>query len=361
MLRRSSSLFIVTIFLAIIGFSTLSIAFTKTKTDINMPDRLSAEKDWLAYLNQASGWINSKSLAPADLRGKVVLIDFCTYTCINWLRTLPYIRAWFDKYKDKGLMIIGVHTPEFSFERDMFNVRRAIQDLGIDYPVAMDNDYAIWNGFNNQYWPALYFIDAKGRLRHYQFGEGGYEQCEKMIQQLLEESGAKEINKEFVSVNAKGVELDADWTNLNSSENYLNYDRTQNFVSSDLKRDGQHNYSASALSEPNSWTLSGNWTMGKHFIRLNKAGGKISYRFHARDLHIVMGPRSMTSKVHFRILIDGKPPSMDHGIDVDEEGKGVITEQRLYQLIRQSKPITERVFEIEFLDPGVEAFAFTFG
>ena len=166
-----------------------------------MPDKIPAEKDWLTYLNQASGWINSKSLGPADLRGKVVLIDFCTYTCINWLRTLPYIRAWSDKYKDKGLMIIGVHTPEFSFEQDMFNVRRAIWDLRLDYPVAMDNDYAIWNGFNNQYWPALYFIDAKGQLRHYQFGEGGYEQCEKMIQQLLEESGAKEINREFVSVN----------------------------------------------------------------------------------------------------------------------------------------------------------------
>lgn len=315
----------------------------------------------LSSLKNADAWINSPALTATQLKGKVVLIQFCTYTCINWLRTLPYTRAWAEKYKDKGLVVIGVHTPEFSFERNIDNVRRAIKNLNIDFPVAIDNKQDIWNAFNNQYWPALYFLDSKGRIRHHQFGEGEYEQSEKIIRQLLVEAGAKDLSPGLSDVNASGVEVAADWSNLRSGENYLGYERTQDFASDGLKYDKSHVYTAPSNLLLNQWALSGDWKVQKQSIMLTKANGKIIYRFHARDLHLVMGPAIAGMSVRFRVLINGKPPGTAHGIDIDEQGNGKITDQRLYQLIRQPKSISDCEIEIEFLDHGVEAFAITFG
>jgi thiol-disulfide isomerase/thioredoxin len=316
----------------------------------------------LASAGRASGWLNSPPLTAADLRGKVVVIDFWTYTCINWLRTLPYVRAWADKYKDQGLVMIGVHTPEFGFESDIDNVRRAAQGMRLAYPIAIDNEYAIWHAFRNQYWPALYLIDAQGRIRHRQFGEGGYEQAERVIQQLLAEAGADGIGHDLVSVDAAGVEAAADWGDLKSPENYLGYERTQGFVSPGGATTGKRRiYAAPMQLSLNQWALSGDWTVGKGAAVLEAAGGRIVYRFYARDLHLVMGPATRGSPVRFRVRIDGQPPGAAHGIDVEDQGNGTVVEQRLYQLIRQSKPIADRQLEIEFLDPGVEAYAFTFG
>ena len=315
----------------------------------------------LSSLASATEWLNSQPLTAAGLRGKVVLIDVWTYTCINWLRTAAYVRAWAEKYKDRGLVVIGVHAPEFPFERNVDNVRRAVQAM-VDYPIAIDNDFAIWRAFENQYWPALYFVDAQGRTRHHHFGEGDYEQSERFIQKLLAEAGASGIGQELVSVDAVGVEAAADWGSLRSQENYLGYERTERFASpGGAVLDKSHVYAAGARLRLNHWALSGDWTMKKGTAVLNKPGGRIAYRFHARDLHLVMGPAAPGASVRFRVLIDGQPPGAAHGIDVDEEGIGTVSEQRLYQLIRQSKPIADRLFEIEFLDPGVEAFAFTFG
>ena len=316
----------------------------------------------LPSLAGATGWLNSQPLTAADLRGKVVLVDFWTYTCINWLRSLPYVRAWAEKYKDQGLVVIGVHTPEFEFEKNVDNVRRAAKDMRVDYPVAIDSDYAIWRAFGNQYWPALYFVDAQGRIRHHQFGEGEYEQSETIIQQLLAEAGIGAIGRERVSVEGRGAEVAADWGSLKSPENYVGYERTENFASPGGALPNEHRvYAAPARLTLNQWALSGDWTVKKQATALNKANGRIVYRFHARDLHLVMGPVARGTAVRFRVLIDGKPPGAAHGIDVDDQGNGTVTEQRLYQLIRQPKPIADRQFEIEFLDPGVEAFAFTFG
>ena len=316
----------------------------------------------LASLERADAWINSPPLTPSTLRGKVVLVDFWTYTCINWLRTLPYVRAWAEKYKDKGLLVIGVHAPEFSFEKDLGNVRRAVQDMKIDYPVAVDNEHRIWRAFSNQYWPALYFIDAQGRLRHHQFGEGSYEQSEMIIQQLLVEAGAGDLGREPTPVEGSGIEAAADWRSLRSGENYVGYDRTQNFASpGGAILDQPRIYALPMRLRLNDWALSGEWTVKREATALNKPNGRIAYRFHARDLHLVMGPATPGTAVRFRVLIDGQPPAAAHGIDVDEQGNGTVSQQRLYQLIRQSKPIADRQFEIEFLDPGVEAFAFTFG
>jgi len=310
----------------------------------------------------ATLWLNSKPLTPPDLRGKVVLIDFWTYTCINWRRQLPYVRRWAEKYRDQGLVVIGVHTPEFEFEKNVDNVRWAIKDMNVDYPVAVDSDYAIWGAFNNQYWPALYFIDAKGRVRHRQFGEGEYEQSEMVIQQLLAEAGADSRGRGLVSVDAGGVEAAADWENLKSPETYLRYERLQNFASPGVALlDKGRVYAFPGRFRLNDWALSGNWTMRKDASLLTQTNGRIAYRFHARDLHLIMGPRARDTSVRFRVLIDGKPPRAAHGVDVDDQGNGTITEQRMYQLIRQPKPIVDRQFEIEFLDPGVEAFVFTFG
>ena len=316
----------------------------------------------LASLEHANEWLNSPPLTAAALRGKVVLIDFWTYTCINWLRTLPYVRAWAEKYRDQGLVVIGVHAPEFPFEKDESNVRWAAKDMKVDYPIAVDSDHAIWRAFKNQYWPALYFIDAQGRLRHHHFGEGSYQQSEMIIQQLLTEAGATAISREPVSVDGAGAEAAADWGNLRSPENYVGYERTEGFASSGgAVLDKSHVYVATAQLPLNHWALSGDWTMKKGAAVLNKADGRIAYRFHARDLHIVMGPATPGTSVRFRVLIDGEPPGAAHGVDIDDHGIGSVVQQRLYQLIRQPKPIADRLFEIEFLDPGVEAFAFTFG
>ena len=316
----------------------------------------------LPSLGGATGWLNSPPLTAAGLRGKVVLIDVWTYTCINWLRTLPYVRAWAEKYKDQGLVVIGVHSPEFEFEKNVDNVRRAAKDMRVDYPIAIDSDFAIWRALKNQYWPALYVVDAQGRIRHHYFGEGEYDQSERVIQQLLAEAGAGGVGHELVSVDARGAEVAADWGNLKSPENYVGYERTENFASpGGAVLAKPRVYAAPAQLKLNHWGLSGDWTMQKQATALNKANGRIAYRFHARDLHLVMGPAAPGTSVRFRVLIDGQPPGAAHGVDIDDQGNGKVTEQRLYQLIRQAKPIADRQFEIEFLDSGVEAFAFTFG
>ncbi len=310
----------------------------------------------------ATGWLNSPPLSASGLRGKVVLIDVWTYTCINWLRTLPYVRAWAEKYKTEGLVVIGVHSPEFAFEHNVDNVRRQAKAMRVDYPIAIDNDFAIWRALSNNYWPALYLVDAQGRIRHHQFGEGGYDQSEKVLQQLLAEAGGRDPAPGLVAVVARGAEAAADWNNLKSPENYVGYERTENFSSrGGAVRDSPHEYAVPARLKLNDWALLGDWTMQKGLAALNKPNGRIVYRFHARDLNLVMGPATRGSPVRFRVFIDGQPPGAAHGSDVDEQGNGTASEQRLYQLIRQPKPIADRRFEIEFLDPGVEAFAFTFG
>src|SRR5215470_3030818 len=316
----------------------------------------------LPSIERATEWINSPPLTASALRGKVVLVDFWTYTCINWLRTLPYVRAWAEKYRNQGLVVIGVHAPEFSFEKNLNNVRWAVKDMRVDYPVAVDSEHVIWRAFRNQYWPALYFVDAQGRVRHHHFGEGAYEQSEMIIQRLLAEAGAGGIGDDLVSVDGRGLEAAADWGSLKSPENYVGYDRTQNFASpGGAVLDKPRMYQLPARLRLNEWGLSGDWTVRKDAAVLNKPNGSIAYRFHARDLHLVMGPAAPGTSVRFRVRIDGNPPGAAHGSDVDEQGDGTITEQRLYQLIRQPKPIADRQFEIEFLGPGVEAFAFTFG
>ncbi len=327
-----------------------------------LPTGQIASQSELTSLERASEWLNSPPLTASALRGKVVLVDFWTYTCINWLRTLPYVRAWAEKYRDQGLVVIGVHSPEFSFEKNMSNVRWAVKELRVDYPVAVDSEHVIWRAFKNQYWPALYFIDAQGRVRHHHFGEGQYEQSEMIIQRLLAEAGAGGRGDDLVSVDARGLEAAADWGSLKSPEMYVGYGRTQNFTSpGGAVRDQPRAYALPARLRLNDWALSGDWTMKSEAAVLNKANGRIVYRFHARDLHLVMGPSTPGTSVKFRVLIDGQPPGAAHGTDVDEQGNGTLAEQRLYQLIRQSKPIADRQFEIEFLDQGVEAFAFTFG
>jgi thiol-disulfide isomerase/thioredoxin len=310
----------------------------------------------------ATGWLNSPPLTAEGLRGRVVLVNFWTYTCINWLRTLPYVRAWADRYTDHGLTVIGVHTPEFDFEHDLDNVRREVEDLGVDYPVATDNDYAIWTAFDNHYWPACYFVDAQGQIRHHRFGEGDYEMSEMVLQQLLTEAGSGGSDQELTSVDARGVEVAADWASLRSPENYLGYERTDNFVSpTGSILETSYAYAAPTRLRLNHWALSGDWTVNRPAIVLNQAGGRILYRFHARDLHLVMAPPAPESPVRFRVGLDEQPPGAAHGTDVDDQGNGTITQPRLYQLIRQPGPVTERTFEVTFLDPGVQAYAFTFG
>jgi thiol-disulfide isomerase/thioredoxin len=337
------------------------IGSAKAQSRKTTPASLAIEGE-LPSLDSATEWLNSQPLTAAGLRGRVVLIDFWTYSCINWLRSLPYVRAWADKYKDQRLVVIGVHTPEFAFEKDVANVRRAAKDMRVAYPIAIDNDYALWRAFKNRYWPALYFVDAQGRIRHHHFGEGDYERSERIIQRLLGEAGRGGIGHELVSVDARGAEAPADWSSLKSPESYLGYERTENFASPGgavlAKR---RVYAASARLPLNHWALSGDWTVGEQATVLNAANGRIVYRFHARDLHLVMGPAVRGTSVRFRVLLDGGRPGAARGIDVDDQGNGTIVDPRLYQLIRQPKPIADRRFEIEFLDPGVEAFAFTFG
>jgi thiol-disulfide isomerase/thioredoxin len=308
----------------------------------------------------AAGWINTAPLTPEALRGKVVLVEFWTYTCINWLRTHPYVRAWGEKYKD--LVVLGVHTPEFPFEGEIDNVRRAVRDMRIHYPVLVDSDYAIWRAFRNQYWPAFYFVDAQGRIRHHQFGEGEYEQSEKVLQALLAEAGAKDVGADLVTVDARGLEAAADWANLRSPESYLGHDQAENFSSPGVVIVGKSRaYTAPAQLSLNHWALAGDWTVEKGFAALNKADGRIAYRFHARDVHLVMGAADQTKPVRFRVWIDGALAGANHGADVDADGMGTVSEPRLYQLVRQSGAIADRTFEIEFLDPGARAYCFTFG
>ena len=316
----------------------------------------------LPSFDGATGWLNSPPLTPAGLRGQVVLAGFWTYTCINWLRQLPYLRAWAGKYSGHGLVVIGVHTPEFSFEHDAGNVRQAVQDMRIGYPVATDNDYAVWRAFGNHYWPALYFADAQGRIRHHHFGEGEYGQSEMVIQQLLAESGSTGAGTELASVDARGLEAPADWASLRSPENYTGYERTEGFASPGGAVPGKpHVYTVPARLGLNQWALSGDWTMEEEATTLNAAGGQIACRFHARDLNLVMGPAAPEAPVRCRVFIDGQPPGEAHGIDVDGAGHGTVTQQRVYQLIRQPGPIADRTFEITFLDPGAQAYCFTFG
>ena len=310
----------------------------------------------------AAGWLNSPPLTTADLRGKITLVNFWTYTCINWLRQLPYLRAWAEKYADHRLVLIGVHTPEFGFEHDLANVRRAVRDMRIDYPVAIDNDYAVWSAFANHYWPALYFADPQGRIRHHHYGEGEYQQSEMIIQQLLAETGSTDAGHDLVSVDARGAEAPADWASLRSPENYTGYERTENFASPGDAVPGEHHtYTTPAQLRLNHWALAGDWTIEEQGATLNETGGQITYRFHARDLHLVMGPAVPGTSVRFRVLIDGQPPGAAHGADVDDQGAGTVAEQRLHQLARQPGAITDRTFEITFLDPGIQAYSFTFG
>jgi thiol-disulfide isomerase/thioredoxin len=316
----------------------------------------------LPGLDGATGWLNSPPLTPAELGGRVVLVNFWTYTCINWLRTLPYLRAWADRYTDQGLVVVGVHTPEFDFEHDLDNLRRQVRDLGVGYPVAIDNDYAIWDGFHNRYWPACYFADAQGQLRHHRFGEGDYPMSEMVLQQLLTEAGRGGSDHDLVSVDPGGVEVAADWASLRSPENYLGSARTDNFASPNGAVLGtRHRYAAPPQLGLNHWALSGDWTVGRGAIALNQAGGRILYRFHARDLHLVLAPPAPESPVRFRVRLDGQPPGPAHGSDLDDHGTGTLTHPRLYQLIRQPGPIRDRTLEVTFLDPGVQAYAFTFG
>jgi hypothetical protein len=315
----------------------------------------------LPAFDGATTWLNSEPLTRERLAGRVVLASFGTYTCINWIRSLPYVRAWADKYQDAGLVVIGIQTPEFEFEGELDNVQRAIKEMDVRYPVAVDNGYAVWKAFDNHYWPALYFIDAQGQIRHHHFGEGEYEESEMVLQRLLREAGA-DVGQGLVQIEPGGVEAAADWHSLGSPENYVGYGRANGFASpGGAVLDERHTYSVPTELRGNDWALSGDWTIGLVPARLNEAGGSLSYRFHARDLHLVMGPPVAHTPVRFRVTLDGEPPGPAHGVDVSADGNGTADYQRLYQLIRQPDPSDGRLFQIEFLDDSVEAFVFTFG
>jgi hypothetical protein len=306
-------------------------------------------------LGGATEWLNSEPLDPAGLRGHVVLVDFWTLTCINWLRTEPYVRAWWQAYRNDGLVVIGVHTPEFSFEHEIDRVRQATKERGIDYPVAVDNDYDIWTAFDNHYWPALYFVDADGIIRDSHFGEGRYEESDRVIQRLLG------VERGLVAVEGLGVEAEADWQHLRTPETYLGYGRSEHFASPDGAV--YHERRAYQLPERlrlNHWALAGEWTIGSENVVLDQAGGGIAYRFHARDAHLVLSPGAR-EPVPFRVLVDGEAPGPAHGVDVDEDGNGLLRDGRLYQLVRQQDTVRERTLEITFLEPGAEAYVFTFG
>ncbi len=316
----------------------------------------------IASLDGATGWLNSEPLTAEALRGRPVLVEFWTFTCINWIRTLPYVRSWSQKYRADGLVVLGVHTPEFEVERQVEHIRRAAEEMGIDYPVAIDSEYAIWRAFANRYWPALYFIDADGQIRHHRFGEGEYEYSEIVIQLLLAGAGAGDVNRDLVSVDARGVEAQADWAELRSEETYIGYERAENFASpGGAAHDRSQQYTAPDAVALNHWALAGDWTVGREEAVLDAPGGTITHRFRARDLHLVMGPAQDNQRVRFRVLLDGEPPGRAHGVDADEQGDGTVAEPRLYQLIRQRTPVGERTFEITFLDSAVNAYVFTFG
>ncbi|WP_095131617.1 cytochrome c biogenesis protein DipZ [Pseudomonas sp. Irchel s3h14] len=316
----------------------------------------------LPALDGAVQWLNSPPLTAQALKGKVVLVDFWTYSCINCLRSLPYVKAWAEKYRDQGLVVIGVHAPEFAFERDVGNVTKAMKDLGINYPVAIDNDFKVWRAFNNQYWPAHYFADAQGRIRYHHFGEGEYAESERVIQQLLREAGAEKVADGLINASAEGVQLAPDMNEVQSPETYVGYQRAEHFVpETSLVPDKVSAYSAPSQLALNDWSLDGQWNVGSERATASAPASRIVYRFHARDLHLVLGPGADGKPVRFKVLIDGKAPGDDHGTDVAPDGSGSVTEQRLYQLVRQTGSVTDRTFSIEFLDPGVSAYAFTFG
>ena len=318
--------------------------------------------DRLPGFDGATGWLNSEPLSPEGLMGKVVLVDFWTYTCINWLRTLGYVRAWAERYADQGLVVVGVHTPEFPFEKDEDNVREAVREMRVEYPVAIDSDYEVWRAFDNNYWPAVYIADAEGRIQFNHFGEGGYEECEHVIQGLLRDAGRDSVPDDLVSVDPDGLEAQADWSNLESPETYLGYNQAQNFATADGSEfDAPFAFAVPDRLGRNQWGLSGEWTVGPGASVLNGDEGRIAFRFHARDVHLVMGPPSKGASVPFRVLIDGEAPGDAHGGDVDEQGTGTLTQQRLHQLVRQPGRIEDRTFEITFEAPGAEAYCFTFG
>ena len=315
----------------------------------------------LASFDGATGWLNSDPLTPEQLRGRVVLVDFWTYTCINWLRTLPYIRAWHAKYADKGLTIIGVHTPEFGFERNLDNIVLQSRNFGVEYPVAIDSEYGVWQAFANHYWPAVYIADADGRIRFHHFGEGEYAMTEMVIQGLLLDAGAKSLDEGLVAVDPQGLEVAADFRTLGSPETYVGYGQSTGFAQEDgADFDAPRTYAPTDL-RLNEWSLAGKWTVARHAAIVNEPGGRIAFRFRARDVNLVMGPASAGTSIPFRVYLDGQPPIGDAGSDVDATGKATLREQRTYQLIRQQHPRTDRTFEIEFLDAGAEAYCFTFG
>jgi len=317
----------------------------------------------LPSFDGANGWLNSPPLTPSGLRGHVVVVQFWTYTCINWLRTQAYNRAWSQRYRNSGLMTIGVHTPEFKFEHDLDNVRWAVEARKIDYPVAIDNDFEVWQAFSNHYWPALYLIDAQGRIRHHRFGEGDYERSEMVIRQLLADAGVENLQPGLVSIQPNGDEVQADWEDLGSPESYLGYDQATGFDagSGGSAWDKPHTYAAPARLRLNQWGLTGDWTVRSDASALNSPNGRVAYQFHARDVNLVMGPAKKGATVRFRVLLDGVSIAAAHGADVEADGNGKVVQQRMYQLIRQAGPIRDRRFEIEFLDSGAEAFCFTFG
>jgi thiol-disulfide isomerase/thioredoxin len=316
----------------------------------------------IASFEGATAWINSEPLTPVVLRGHVVVVQFWTFTCINWLRTQAYYRAWSQRYRDNGLITIGVHTPEFRFEHDLENVQSAVQTRKIDYPVAVDSDYAVWSAFANHYWPALYFVDAQGRIRHHRFGEGDYERSEMVIRQLLADAGAQSLPAGLATIDPRSDEVQADWEDLGSPESYLGYEQAEGFeASSGEARDKPHAYTTPSRLRLNRWRLSGNWTYRSDSSALNEANGRVAYQFRARDVNLVMGPAKKGATVRFRVYLDGQVSGSAHGADVDAGGNGTVVQQRLYQLIRQPQPIRERRFEIEFLEADAEVFCFTFG
>jgi hypothetical protein len=310
----------------------------------------------------ATSWLNTEPLTPEGLRGRVVLVDFWTYTCVNWLRTLPYVRAWDAKYAAQGLTTIGVHTPEFDFEHDVDNIIAQARAMRVTYPIAVDSDYGVWQAFDNHYWPAVYIADTQGRIRYHHFGEGEYAMQEMVIQQLLREAGAKDVDLDLVSVDPVGTEVAADYRTLRSPETYLGYGQATGMASPDgLWSDQPHDYTPPPSLSLNQWAPSGAWTISQRAATATAPNARLAYRFQARDVNLVMGPEKRGTAIPFRVRIDGQPATGAHGSDVDADGNGTVAEQRLYQLIRQPAPITERVFEIEFLSPGVELFCFTFG
>jgi thiol-disulfide isomerase/thioredoxin len=316
----------------------------------------------LPSFDGAAGWLNSEPLTPAGLRGRVVLVQFWTYTCINWLRTLPYVRAWAAKYREDGLTVVGVHTPEFAFERSLDNIVAAARDEDVPYPIGIDSDYTIWQAFANHFWPALYLADAEGRIRFHHFGEGEYAMTEMAIQQLLAEAGRDGFDADLVTVDPHGFELAADWRTLRTPETYLGSGRASGFASREREQlDVVATYTVPDRIPLNAWALAGSWRLAPHAAVLAAPGGTIAFRFQARDAHLVMGPAERGARIPFRVRLEGAAPGAAHGLDVDDAGNGTLVDQRLHQLVRQPGPIGERLLEIEFLDTGVEAYCFTFG